>query len=117
MTVRGWLQGVLDRAKSRPLYEVGKEDIGVPDMMMFLKNLMRDKDRGEMVPVRELFERQKSRKGMICMFLAILEMVKIQALAVVQSELFGEIAVRKHKGFDEFLASEELVNAIEEGYN
>lgn len=111
------LQTILDRAKNRPLYEVGQEDVSVPDMMMFLKSLLRDKPMSEMVPVRELFERQKSRKAMICMFLAILEMVKLQAIAVVQKEMFGEIAVRKHKGFDEFLATEEVVSAIEEGYN
>ncbi len=111
------LQTVLDRAKYRPLYEVGQEDVSVPEMMMFLKNLLRPKPSGEMVPVRRLFERQRSRKAMICLFLAILELVKIQAVAIVQEEMFGEIAIRRHKGFDEFLASEDLVNAIEEGYN
>jgi segregation and condensation protein A len=63
-----------------------------------------------------LFERQKSRKAMICLFLAILEMVKVQAIAVVQKDAFGDIAIRRHKGFDEFLANEETANAIEEGY-
>ncbi len=111
------LQTVLERAKSRPLYEVGQDDVSVPDMMMYLKSLLRDKSMSEMISVRELFERQKSRKALICMFLAILEMVKLQAIAVVQEEMFGEIAVRKHKGFEEFLATDEVVNAIEEGYN
>jgi len=111
------LQTVIERARNRPLYEVGQEDVGVPDMINFLKNLLRDKPRSELVPVRELFERQRSRKAMICLFLAILEMVKAQAVAVVQKDSFGEISIRRHRGFDEFLASEDLSAAIEEGYN
>src|SRR5690349_22331519 len=30
-------QGVLDRAKNRPLYEIGKESVSVPDMIQFLR--------------------------------------------------------------------------------
>jgi len=111
------LQSVIDRAKNRPLYEVDQEDVGVPEMMDLLKNLLMDKPKREMIPVRELFERQKSRKAMICLFLAILEMVKVQAVAVVQKDAFGEIAIRKYKGFEEFIASQETITAIEEGYN
>jgi len=44
-------------------------------------------------------------------------MVKLQAVAVVQSELFGEIAIRKYKGFNDYVASEEMANAVEEEYN
>ena len=111
------LREVLDRARSKPVYQVDQEKVGVPDMILFLKSLFRDKSRREMVPVKELFERQKSRTAMICLFLAILEMVKLQAIAVVQKDSFGEISIRKHKGFDQFVASEEAFTAIEEGYS
>ncbi len=111
------LQSVIDRAKNRPLYEVDQEDVSVPDMMAFLRRLLQDREKSDMLPVRELFERQKSRKAMICLFLAILEMVKLQAVAVVQSELFGEIAIRKYKGFNDYVASEEMARAVEEEYN
>jgi len=111
------LQTVIERAKTQPLYEVGQEDVSVPDMMNFLKNLLRDKPRSELVPVRALFERQQSRKAMICLFLAILEMVRVQAVAVVQKDSFEEISIRRHKGFDEFLNAGNVAAAIEEGYN
>ena len=111
------LQAVLDRAKSRPLYEVSQKGVTVPEMIAYLKNLLRNRSRHELLSVRELFERQPSRKAMICLFLAILEMVKAQAVAVVQKDSFGEISIRRHKGFDEFLASEDVAAAIEEGYN
>ena len=107
----------IDRAKNRPLYEVTLEDVSVPDMMAFLRRVLQGCEKKEMLPVRELFERQKSRKAMICLFLAILEMVKVQAVAVVQSDLFGEIAIRRHKGFDDFVSSEETAKAVEEEYN
>ncbi len=110
------LQTVIERAKNRPFYEVGEDDISVPEMMNFLKSLLRDKPRTEMVPVKDLFERQRSRKAIICLFLAILEMVKLQAVAIVQKDMFGEIMIRRHKGFDEFLASEQTAAAMEEDY-
>ncbi len=31
-------QGVLERAKSRPVYEIGKDDVSVPDMIRFLRH-------------------------------------------------------------------------------
>ena len=31
-------QTVLERAKNRPIYEVGKEDVNVPDMIRFLRD-------------------------------------------------------------------------------
>jgi segregation and condensation protein A len=37
------------------------------------------------------------------MFLALLELVRLQAIQVRQERLFGEIAVRKHSHFDEVM--------------
>jgi len=110
------LQAVLERARSRPVFEVDQEDISVPDMILYLKSLLRDRPRSEKLSIRELFERQGSRRAMICLFLAILEMVKLQAVTLVQKDAFGDIALKKHKGFDRFLASEEAMAAIEHGY-
>ncbi len=111
------LQTVLERAKSKPTYEVSPEDVSVPDMIAYLKNLLRDKPRRERISLLELFERQSSRKAMICLFLAILEMVRAQAIAVVQKDAFSDISLRKHKGFDDFIAGEELAAAINEEYS
>ena len=49
--------------------------------------------------------------------LAILEMVKVQAVGLTQSELFGEIALKKLKGFDTAFSGDTLMSAIEEEYN
>lgn len=108
-------QQVLERAKSRPIYEVSGDDASVPDMIRYLRTLF--EKESDVVQARELFERQKSRRGLICLFLAMLELVKLQAIGLVQSDLFGEIGVKRLKGFDAAFASGEAISAIEEGYN
>jgi segregation and condensation protein A len=110
-------QGVLERIKSRPTYEINKEDVSVPDMIKYLHHVFEEGGRGENFPARELFERQKSRRAMICLFLAMLELVKIQAIGLVQQEGFGEIALKRLKGFESAFTSGEEVAAIDEGYN
>jgi segregation and condensation protein A len=107
---------VLERAKSRPLYEVSKEDVSVPDMILFLKNALKQLPAGKSVALVPLFEQQGSRRAMICLFLAVLEMVKQQAIRLTQSESFGEIQVRRDKGFDELQVTEESILRIEEEY-
>jgi len=111
------LETVLERLKNRPLYEVSKEDVSVPDMIVFLKNRMRELSKSHTLPVMDLFERQKSRRAMICLFLAILEMVKQQALALTQKESFGEIHIRKDETFDQVLAAGDDTANIAEEYN
>ncbi len=109
------LQGVLDRAKQRPTYEITNTEVSVPDMIKYLRNIF---ERGRStISARDLFERQTSRRAMVCLFLAILEMVKVQAVGLTQSELFGEIALKKLKGFETAFAGEQLMSAIEEEYN
>jgi len=110
-------QGVLERIKSRPTYEIDKEDVSVPDMIRYLHNVFEDSRNGESVSARELFERQRSRRAMICLFLAMLELVKVQAIGLVQQEGFGEIGLKRLKGFETAFTSGEEMAAIDEGYN
>ena len=45
---------------------------------------------------------------MICALLAVLELVRLQAIVLTQTEIFGAIVVRKHKMFDVVFAGGEL---------
>jgi len=110
-------QGVLERIKTRPTYEIDKEDVSVPDMIRYLHNVFEDARGRESVSARDLFERQHSRRAMICLFLAMLELVKVQAIGLVQQEGFGEIGLKRLKGFETAFASGEEMAAIDEGYN
>jgi segregation and condensation protein A len=108
-------QSVLERAKQRPIYEIATEDVSVPDMIRYLHNIF-EKNRNESVPARELFERQRSRRAMICLFLAMLELVKLQAIALVQQDSFGEIGLKRARGFEAAFGAEQVMSAIDEGY-
>ena len=53
------------------------------------------------------FESCPSRSAMICALLAVLELVRLQAIVLTQKELFGAIWLRKHKMFDVVFAGGE----------
>lgn len=108
------LESVLERAKNRPVYQVVNEDVSVPSMIRHLENVFRDKRKGESIPAAELFESQTSRRAMICLFLAILELVRSQALVLTQKDAFGEIGLKKHHAFDHVL--DQPLTAVEQEY-
>jgi segregation and condensation protein A len=107
-------QGVLDRAKSRPVYEVNAEEVSVPDMIRYLRKVFGQESE---VAAADLFERQRSRRAMICLFLAVLELVKLQALGLVQTGAFAEIGLKRLKGFEAAFSTDGTMAAIEEGYH
>jgi segregation and condensation protein A len=107
---------VLERAKVRPTYEVEAADITVADMIRNLRDRFQELGEGQPLFILRLFEQQRSRRAMIAMFLAVLEMIKIQAVAVTQKDLFGEIALRRHTGFDSAFASDQPIGAIDKDY-
>ena len=57
-----------------------------------------------------------ARRGMIALFLAVLEMVRMQAVVVTQKDLFGEIALKRHGSFDQVFATEQPMAAIDKDY-
>ena len=111
------LEAVLERVKNRPLYEVNQEDVSIPDMIIYLRTRLKDLPGNLGVSVTGMFERQRSRRAMVCLFLAILEMVKQQAVVLVQAESFGDITVRRHTNFDQLQVTSEEIAKIEEEYS
>jgi len=108
---------VLDRAKNKPIYEVSNEEVSVPDMILALRSMLENMSRNDSLSVVGLFERQRSRRAMVALFLAILEMVKMQALVLTQKDAFGDIAIKRHSRFGEVFSSGEAMNAIEKDYS
>ena len=107
---------LLERAKNRPVYEVAEEDVSVSQMMMRLKSQFLEAGTDEPVYIMRLFAEQRSRKAMIALFLAVLELVKLQAVRVAQSDLFGEIVLKRSESFEVVFAAEDPVSAIEKEY-
>src|ERR1017187_6618113 len=66
---------MLERVKNRPVYEVSEEDVSVAQMILRLKSLFLEAG-DEPVYIMRVFAEQRSRKAMITLFLAVLEVVK-----------------------------------------
>lgn len=109
-------QTILERTKNRPVYEVDDDDVSVPDMMRFLRHQLEKVKRSDAISVTELFEKQRSRRAMICLFLAILELVKRQAVELTQGEAFGDIGLRKHAEFAKAFESADALATVEQEY-
>ena len=106
---------VLERAKAKPVYEIGGDDVTVPDMIQYMKGLFQARP-GQVYSATELFEGQKSRRAMICLFLAILELAKRQVIEFAQTELFGDIGVKPCAGWERELDSADALKSIEQEY-
>ncbi len=109
-------QQVIERARNKPVYQVQEEEVSVPEMIRRLQSWLEEAPPPGRLSVVELFERQRSRRAMVALFLAILEMVKLQAIALSQKDAFGDILIRKHKRFAEVFGAGQTMAAIEKGY-
>jgi segregation and condensation protein A len=110
------LQTVLERVKARPTYDIGKEDVSVPDMIKLVSYELERMRPSQSLSATRLFERQRSRRAMICLFLAILELVKLQAVDLTQGELFGDIGIRRRENFKQALENAEKLDTVEQDY-
>jgi segregation and condensation protein A len=108
---------LLERAKNRPTYEVDTADVTVAEMIRYLQERFVEAGPGQPVFILRIFERQRSRRAMVALFLAVLEMVRMQAVVVTQKDLFGEIALQRHANYEAVFSSGEPIAAIEKGYN
>jgi segregation and condensation protein A len=100
-------QQILERIRTRPMIDVDEETVTVGQMIDYLRRRLSLESRP--VRLKPLLMRVPSRQALVCMFLALLEMVRLQAILVRQDQLFGEIAVRKQAGFDAIMAEQAAV--------
>src|SRR5438045_972057 len=100
-------QQVLERARSRPMIQVDEETVTVSQMIEYLRRRLSLEDRP--LRLKEFLRNVQSRQALVCMFLAMLELVRLQAIQLRQDRLFGEILVRKHDGFDAIMLEQTAV--------
>ena|SRR6266704_2728156 len=100
-------QHILDRARSRPMLQVDEESVTVGQMMDYLRRRLTLEDRP--IQLKQLLRNIDSRQTLVCMFLALLEMVRLQAIQLRQERLFGEILLRKHTGFEAIMAEQAVL--------
>jgi segregation and condensation protein A len=108
-------QQVLDRRKEVSRIELQHEQFTVAQMIAQLRAQILASETNS-VNLIQFFEACPSRHAMIVAFLAVLEMVKLQAVALAQEAQFGEIVVRKHKMFDTVFDEKGEIKAIDEEY-
>jgi segregation and condensation protein A len=108
-------QQVLERKKEVSRIELQHEEFSVAQMMAQLRGQILASETNS-VNLIQFFEACPSRHAMIVAFLAVLEMVKLQAIAMVQEKEFGEILLRKAKAFDAVLDENGAIRQVDEEY-
>jgi segregation and condensation protein A len=92
-------QQVLERKKEITRIELQHESFTVAQMIAQLRGQILSSDTNS-ISLVQFFEACPSRHAMIVAFLAVLEMVKLQAVALTQEKQFGDILIKKAKAFD-----------------
>jgi len=110
------LGSMLERARNRPVYEVEAADVTVAGMIRYLHEQFIEAGVGKPVYILRIFEKQRTRRSIVALFLAVLEMVRMQAVVLTQQDLFGEIALQRHESFDAVFKSDQPIAAIENEY-
>jgi len=94
-------QKILDRARSRPSFDVAEENVTVSQMIDYVRRRLALEDRP--VRLKQLLRNLNSRAALVCAFLAILELIRLQAVLARQDNVFGEIMLKKHTNFDSLM--------------
>jgi len=91
-------QQILDRAKERPTLQVNEETVTVGQMIEYFRRRLLMEDRP--IRLKRLLQHVTTRHALISSFLALLELVRLQAILLRQEAVFGEVLIKKHPMFD-----------------
>jgi segregation and condensation protein A len=91
-------QQILDRVRKRPVFNVEEDSVTVGQMIQFLTRRLTMEDQP--VALRRLLSHTKSERALVAAFLALLELVRLQAILLRQDKAFSEIFIKKNSGFD-----------------
>jgi segregation and condensation protein A len=108
-------QQVLERKKEVVRIELTHDVFTVAQMIAQLRSQILGSDTST-VSLIQFFEACPSRHAMIVAFLAVLEMVKLQAVALTQENQFADILVKKAKAFDVAFDENGAILTIDQEY-
>jgi segregation and condensation protein A len=100
-------QQIIERARSRPMIQVDEETVTVGQMIDYLRRRLAFEERA--ISLKQLLRNVNSRPALVCMFLALLELVRLQAIQLRQDRLFGDILLRRHTEFESIMSEEATV--------
>jgi segregation and condensation protein A len=89
---------LLGRIKERPVLSVDEDNISVGTMIDYVRRRMMLEEKP--IRLKHVFKHLNSNRALVCAFLAVLELVRLQAVILRQEGVFGEIVLKKHTGFD-----------------
>jgi segregation and condensation protein A len=89
---------ILERARKRPSFDLEEDSVTVGQMVQFLARRLTMEDKP--IALRRLLSHTRSERALIAMFLALLELVRVQAILLRQDRAFSEIFIKKHVGFE-----------------
>jgi segregation and condensation protein A len=92
---------ILERARNRPVIDVEEDSVTVGQMIQFLSRRLSMEDKP--IALRKLLSHSRSERALIAMFLALLELVRLQAILLRQDRAFSEIFIKKHSNFEEVM--------------
>lgn len=93
---------ILERIKKRPILNVNEDTVTVAQMLDYCKRRLVLEDKP--ISLRKLLANTHSQQALICTFLALLEMVRLQAILLRQVVAAGDILIKKADNFDEIIA-------------
>jgi len=92
---------IIDRLRDRPVLQVDQDSVTVGQMIDYLRRRLLLEDKP--LRLRRLLQPMRSRNALVCTFLALLELVRLQAILLRQETVFGEILIKKHENFEAVL--------------
>ena len=90
---------ILERARKRPTFNIHEDSVTVGQMIEFLTSCLAMEDKP--VALQHLLRHTRSERALIATFLALLELVRLQAVLLRQDRAFSQIFIKKNTNFDE----------------
>jgi segregation and condensation protein A len=97
-------QKILDRAASKPMVQINEDAVTVGQMIEFVRRRLQIEDKP--VRLKRLLQNMNSRNALVCTFLALLELVRLQAILLRQDRVFSDIIIKKHAEFDRIMSEQ-----------
>src|SRR6201997_2996041 len=91
-------QQILERARNRPILQVDEETVTVGQMIDYLRRRLSLEERP--IRLKQMLRNIGSRQALLCIFLAMLELVRLQAIQLRQDRMVGEVLIRKTGGVE-----------------
>jgi segregation and condensation protein A len=95
-------QQILNRARNKPAFEVEEDNVTVSQMIDYVRRRLSLEEKP--IRLKHLLRSLRSRTALVCAFLAILELIRLQAVLARQDNVFGEIVLKKYTNFDSLMA-------------